>query len=163
MIGLYPFFNALDMIKGLTFLLLSVAMYGCNTDQSDRQVDTKTEDTVDFVYTCNLKNNPDSIARYKYYHSKEGVWPEVIKTFEESGARSVNIYLKDTRLVMIVSLPESLTWEEFSKRYASVRPEKIKEWGDLMAPFQTPPAFAETGETWVQMEQIFDFQKNLNK
>lgn len=147
------------MIKGLTFLLLIVAMWSCTTHQSHRQVETKVENTVDYVYTCNLKNNPDSIARYKYYHSKEGVWPEVIKTYEASGATSVEIYLKHTRLVMIVSLPESLSWEQFSKRYAEAYPEKMKEWGARMAPFQTPPPFAEEGETWVKMEQIFYFQK----
>ncbi|MEX2567587.1 MAG: L-rhamnose mutarotase, partial [Cyclobacteriaceae bacterium] len=95
------------------------------------------------------------------YHSEEGIWPEVLKTFEASGAKSVKIYLKHTRLVMIVSLPEGLTWEKFSKRYESSYPEKIKEWGELMALFQTPPPFAKKGETWVKMEQIFDFRKNL--
>ena len=148
------------MIKGLTFLFLIVAMVSCNKHQSDRQIATKVEKTVDYVYTCNLKNNPDSIARYKYYHSTEGIWPEVIKTYEESGAASVKIYLKHTRLVMIVSLPESLSWEEFSKRYESSYPKKMKEWGDLMEPFQTPPPFAEEGETWVKMEQIFEFKNN---
>ena len=149
------------MIRELTFLFLIGAMLGCTKHPSENQIDTQAENTVDYVFTCNLKNNPDSIARYKYYHSKEGVWPEVIKTFEASGARSVEIYLKETRLFMIVSLPESLTWEEFSKHYESSYPEKIKEWGERMAPFQTPPPFAKEGETWVQMEQIFEFKKNL--
>lgn len=149
------------MKKELMGLLLILAMYSCNTHPSEKQIKTKAENTVDYVYTCNLKNNADSIARYKYYHSKEGVWPEVVKTYEASGARSVKIYLKHTRLVMIVSLPESLSWEEFSKRYASSYPAKIKKWGQLMAPFQTPPPFAEEGQTWVQMEQIFDLEKNL--
>jgi L-rhamnose mutarotase len=143
------------MIKGLTFIFVIVAMWSCTTHQSHRQF----ENTVDYVYTCNLKNNPDSIARYIDYHSKEGVWPEVIKTYEASGATSVEIYLKHTRLVMIVSLPENLSWEQFSKRYESSYPEKMKEWGERMAPFQTPPPFAEEGETWVQMEQIFEFKK----
>ena len=149
------------MIKKLTFLVLILVICGCNTPQSEKQIENNPENTVDYVYTCNLKNDADSIARYKNYHRKEGVWPEVIKTYETSGARSVKIYLKHTRLVMIVSLPESLSWEEFSERYASAYPEKMKEWGELMAPFQTPPPFAKEGETWVQMEQIFEFQKNL--
>jgi L-rhamnose mutarotase len=145
------------MIRELTFLFLIGVMFGC----TENQINTHDENTVDYVFTCNLKNNPDSIARYKYYHSKEGVWPEVIKTYEASGATSVKIYLKETRLVMIVSLPESLSWEEFSERYEEAYPEKMKEWGERMAPFQTPPPFAKEGETWVQMEQIFEFKKNL--
>jgi L-rhamnose mutarotase len=149
------------MKKDFALLILIVATISCITHQSEKQIETGTEKTVDYVYTCNLKNNPDSIAMYKYYHSREGVWPEVIKTYEESGAKSVQIYLKDTRLVMIVSLPESLSWEEFSDRYSEAYPEKIKEWGELMAPYQTPPPFANEGETWVQMQQIFDFEKTL--
>ena len=147
------------MMKGLAFLLLFIAANSCSLKHSDTEIKSEAKNTVDYVYTCNLINKPDSIARYKYYHSKEGVWPEVIKTFEASGAKSVKIYLKHTRLVMIVSLPESLSWEEFSERYADAYPEKIKEWGDLMAPFQTPPPFAKEGEIWVQMEQIFEFKK----
>ena len=146
-------------MRELTFIFLLIATISCNFNQSNRQPELKREKTVDYVYTCNLKNNPDSIARYKYYHSKEGLWPEVIKTYEASGATSVQIYLKNTRLVMIVSLPESLSWEQFSERYSEAYPEKIKEWGELMAPYQTPP-FANEGETWVQMEQIFKFKKN---
>ncbi|HKK62287.1 MAG TPA: L-rhamnose mutarotase [Bacteroidales bacterium] len=149
------------MIKGITFLLLLIAAISCNLKQPPTETGYETEKTIDYVYTCNLKNNPDSIARYKHYHTKEGAWPEVIKTYEASGATSVKIYLKNTRLVMIVSLPESLSWEDFSERYAEAYPEKMKEWGELMAPFQTPPPFANEGETWVQMEQIFEFEKNL--
>ncbi len=149
------------MIKGLTFFLLFIAAMGCNSQPSKTKDESKIEKTIDYVYTCNLKNNPDSIARYKYFHTQKGVWPEVIKTYEASGARRVKIYLKHTRLVMIVSLPESLSWEEFSKRYSDAYPEKMKAWGDLMAPFQTPPPFAKEGETWVQMEQIFEFKRNF--
>jgi len=149
------------MKSELIVLFLMVTLFSCHTQPSEKQMEAKAENTVDYVYTCNLKNNPDSIARYKDYHSKEGVWPEVIKTYEASGATSVKIYLKHTRLVMIVSLPESLSWEEFGERYANAYPEEIKAWGELMAPFQTPPPFAKEGETWVQMKQIFEFQKKL--
>lgn len=151
------------MKKVIAFLFLVVAMFGCNTPQSDNRIETIVEKSLDYVYTCNLKNNPDSIASYKHYHSKDGVWPEVLKTFEASGAKSVKIYLKHTRLIMIVTLPEGLTWERFSKRYESSYPEKMKEWGELMALFQKPPPFAAEGETWVKMEQIFDFENTTNK
>ncbi len=146
------------MIKELTFFLMLVALYSCNPGESKRPTENQMDTTVDYVYTCNLKNNPDSIASYKYYHSEEGVWPEVVQTFESSGASSVKIYLSHTRLVMIVSLPESLSWEAFSKRYESSHPDEMKKWDELMGGFQTPPPFAEKGQTWVQMEQIFNFQ-----
>ncbi|MEX2592527.1 MAG: hypothetical protein WD426_07110, partial [Anditalea sp.] len=70
------------MIKGLMFILLILAYCSCNTHRSEKIIKTKAEYTVDYVYTCNLKNDADSIARYKYYHSEEGIWPEVLKTFE---------------------------------------------------------------------------------
>jgi L-rhamnose mutarotase len=132
-------------------------MYSCGTAPYEGEEESLAN-TIDFVYTCNLVNDLDSIARYKHYHSKEGIWSEVRKTFEESGAIRVKIYLKQTLLMMIVSLPEGLTWEEFSERYANAYPEKIKEWGEQMAPFQVPPSFAEQGEIWVRMDQIFDFK-----
>lgn len=140
------------------FILILLAYCSCNTSRSEKAMETNAENTVDYVFTCNLKNDADSIARYKYYHSKEGIWPEVLKTFEESGAVRVEIYQKEIRLMMIVSLPEGLTWEEFSESYANAYPEKIREWDEQMAPFQVPPSFAEQGETWVRMDQIFDFQ-----
>jgi hypothetical protein len=45
--------------------------------------------------------------------------------------------------------------------YAESSP-KVREWGEIMTTFQVPPPGAKEGQTWVAMEQIYDFE-NLNQ
>jgi L-rhamnose mutarotase len=122
-----------------------------------KQKSTKEVRIIDYVFTCNLSDNKDIIEKYKHLHSPDGVWPEVTKTFEATGAKSVKIYIQHTRLVLIISLPESVSFDEFGKIYDSTSP-KIKEWDQIMSAFQVPPPGAPEGTKWVNMEEMYSFE-----
>ncbi|MFA9392418.1 MAG: L-rhamnose mutarotase [Prolixibacteraceae bacterium] len=116
------------------------------------------EKTLDYVFTCNLLNNAEVIKRYKTYHNSEMVWPEVTKTFVASGAKSIKIYIQHTRLVLIITLPESVSFDEFSRVYSTYS-DKINDWDKLMASFQVPPPGAK-GPSWEAMEELYRFEMN---
>jgi L-rhamnose mutarotase len=140
----------------LFFLL--ILLVACNSKPTDNGQNKALEENVDYYFTCNLKDDEAVISKYKHYHSADGVWPEVTKAAEVSGADKIQIYIQDTRLVMVISLPKSLSFDEFNKRYAGASP-KLKEWGEIMGAFQIAPPGAEEGQTWVKMENIYDFHK----
>ena len=114
------------------------------------------DETYEVVMTTELKDEPEAIRKYEFYHSKDGCWPEIENAARISGLRSVRIYRAGNRLVMILTLPDDLTLEEMDKLYQDSSP-KVKEWGELMGKFQQAPPFAEEGQVWVPMKRIHDF------
>ena len=144
-------------MKTLIGILLLGSLCACGLEK-DQQEANAMEDTVDYAFTCDLVNDEARIAEYRHFHSEEGVWPEVLETFEASGACSVKIFIQERRLVLLITLPESLTFEEFSERYATTS-DRIDEWDSKMASFQLPPPGGEEGGTWVSMEKIFNYEK----
>ena len=144
-------------MKTTILLFMCAVLFAC-TPTNTNEKEPKMENTNDYVLTCNLKNDPELIAQYKHLHN-EGMWPEVKKTFEASGAKSVRIYIQDTRLVLIISLPESVSMDDFQEKYNTTAPDKIKEWDALMASFQQAPPGGEPNGTWVAMELMFEFKK----
>lgn len=140
-------------------LFVSLMVSNCKSTQNVK--DIVVQKSFDYCFTCNLQNNEDAISKYKQYHSAEGIWPEVTKAAEDSGMLKLRIYIQASRLVMIISLPESLSFDEFNRRYAESSP-KLKEWADIMGTFQIAPPGAEEGQTWVKMENIYDYQKEVD-
>lgn len=142
-------------MKMLPILFAVILLYSCNAKKTAIAENT-FESTVDYIFTCNLQNNADIIAKYKHYHSDKGVWSEVTQASKESGAKRIQIYLQATRLVLIITLPKELSFDEFNTRYNNHSPE-MKEWDSIMSAFQVPPPGAAEGQTWVPMEKIYDF------
>ena len=145
------------MRTNYVYFLIALLM-ACNSKPVDNGQENSQTKSVDYYFTCNLQDNEAVISKYKQYHSADGVWPEVTRAAEVSGADKLQIYIQATRLVMIISLPESLSFDEFNRRYAESSP-KLKEWAEIMGAFQIAPPGAEEGQTWVKMENIYDFQK----
>lgn len=148
--------KGINRYVALSLMLVGV-LWACQSKHSDLNKNNKMEKLTETVYTCNLKNDPEVIAKYKHLHSAEGMWPEVKKTFEATGAKSVKIYIQDTRLVLIIALPESVSQEDFQRKYDSTSP-RIKEWDELMASFQVAPPGGNPDGTWVTMDLMFDFK-----
>ena len=101
--------------------------------------------------TLDLKDDPKLIAEYREHHRK--MWPEIVKSLKAAGIRELEIYLRGTRLVMIIDAAEGFSFEE--KLKADARDPKVREWEELMWKYQQPLAGAKAGEKWQPMEQIF--------
>jgi L-rhamnose mutarotase len=107
-----------------------------------------------FCLTLDLKNDPKLIEEYKRYHLK--VWPEIIQSIKKSGIEDMEIYLRGTRMFMIMEVNEDFTFE--AKAEADRNDPKVEEWENLMWKFQQPLADAKAGEKWLPMERVFKLE-----
>lgn len=107
-----------------------------------------------FCLTLNLRNDPTLIAEYRKYHEK--IWPEITQSIKNSGIVDMEIYLRGTRMFMIMEVNESFSFEKKAK--ADQLNPKVQEWEQLMWKFQQALPQAKPGEKWLLMEQIFKLE-----
>jgi len=101
-----------------------------------------------------LKDDPDLIEQYKNHHRE--VWPEIIRSIKKSGIEDMKIYLLGNRLVMIMEVNASFSFD--GKAQADARNEIVQQWETLMWKFQQPLPWSREGEKWIEAEQIFDLK-----
>jgi L-rhamnose mutarotase len=94
------------------------------------------------------------IREYRRHH--QAVWPEITDSLRQAGILDLELYLLDTRLVMILEADERFSFEE-KARIDRDNP-KVQEWEELMWNFQKPLPRAKPGEKWIRMESIYKFQ-----
>ncbi len=109
--------------------------------------------TKRYCQTLDLRDNPALVAEYRRLHSREGIWPEILRGIKESGVLEMEIYLRGTRLFMIVELPAEADWDNVMQRMAE-QPRQA-EWEALTAKYQEALAGAKSEEKWQMMERIF--------
>jgi L-rhamnose mutarotase len=107
-----------------------------------------------YCLTLDLKDDPTLIAEYKRHH--ERIWPEITKSIKDAGIEDLQIYLRGTRLFMIMEVNESFSFER--KTEADRNNQKVREWETLMWKFQKPLPGARPGEKWLLLEQIFKLE-----
>ena len=95
------------------------------------------------VQMLQLEQNPELICQYRYFHSPEGIWPEILQGIKDSGILEMEIYLLEHYLCMIVDLPEHLSWEEAMERMAKA--PRQTEWEAFVAQCQRAAAMATYG------------------
>jgi L-rhamnose mutarotase len=108
-----------------------------------------------FCLTLDLQDDPNLIAEYKQYHEK--IWPEITKSIKDAGVLDLEIYLRGTRMFMILEVDESFSFEK--KVDADRKNPKVQEWENLMWKFQKALPDAQPGEKWLRMEKIFTLEK----
>ena len=104
-----------------------------------------------YCLTLDLKDDPGLIAEYEQHH--QNVWPEIVRSIEESGITHMEIYRYHTRLFMIMETEDDFSFETKSQMDADN--PKVQEWEQLMWKYQQALPTAKPGEKWVLMEQIF--------
>lgn len=109
--------------------------------------------TKRFVQMLDLHDDPEMIAAYRHYHSREGIWPEILQGIKDSGVLEMDIFLLGTHLVMLVTLAEEDDWDAVMQRMAS-QPRQA-EWEAFVAQWQRASAGASSDEKWQMMERIF--------
>jgi L-rhamnose mutarotase len=107
-----------------------------------------------FCLTLDLKDDPRLIEEYKCYHQK--IWPEIARSIKESGIESLEIYLRGTRMFMILEVNENFSFE--AKALADASNPKVQEWENLMWKFQKPLPDARPGEKWLLMDRVFKLE-----
>ena len=108
-----------------------------------------------YCLTLDLQDDPQLIAEYKRYHEK--IWPEITKSIRASEIEDMEIYLRGTRLFMIMQVSDNFSFS--AKAKADAANPKVQEWEKLMWKFQKPLTGSKPGEKWLLMEQIFKLEK----
>lgn len=106
-----------------------------------------------YCFSCDLKNHPELIEKYKEYHAPGNVWPEVIQSIKDAGVIDLQIYLTGNRMFMIMEVDDSFDPEK--KAQMDAANPKVQQWEELMWNFQQALPWARDGEKWTMMEQVF--------
>ena len=106
-------------------------------------------------FTLDLKNDPKLIAEYRKHHEK--IWPEITQSIKDSGVEDMEIYLRGTRMFMIMEVNANFSLE--AKARADQQNTKVLEWEHLMCNFQQAMPDAQPGEKWLLMERVFQLKK----
>ena len=101
--------------------------------------------------TLDLKDDPQLIAEYRRHH--DNIWPEIVRSLKDAGIRDLEIYLRGTRLFMILETVEGFSFEE--KLRADAQNSRVREWEELMWKYQQALPLSNPGEKWQPMERIF--------
>lgn len=105
------------------------------------------------IRTMDLRNDPELIAEYRRRHAEGNVWPEILDGIRQVGITRMDIFLLDTRLVMILEAPADLDLDAAMMRLATL--PRQQEWEDFMSVFQNSEPGATSADKWRDMEQIF--------
>ncbi|MBO5026419.1 MAG: L-rhamnose mutarotase [Bacteroidaceae bacterium] len=106
-----------------------------------------------FVQTLELKDDPQMIAEYRRWHSREYHWREIREEIRSVGILEMEIYIFNTTLVMIVDTPLDFDWEKAMARLSSM--PRQAEWEALVARLQGCCPEARSDEKWQMMERMF--------
>lgn len=107
-----------------------------------------------YCLTLDLKDDPKLIAEYRAYHKK--IWPEITKSIKDSDIENMEIYLRGTRMFMMMDVGANFSFEK--KGELDRNNPKVREWEELMWKFQSPLPDAKPGEKWLLMEKIFELE-----
>ncbi len=106
-----------------------------------------------YCLTLDLKNDPELISQYKYWHEPGNIWPEIPRGIRESGLDEMEIYLRGTRMFMIVEADESVDFDLAMKKMSAF--PRQPEWAAFVARFQQQLPDAKGDEKWMMMERVF--------
>ena len=106
-----------------------------------------------FAQVLDLKDDPETIARYEEYH--RNVWPEVIAALKEIGIERMEIFRSGNHLFMYCAALDSFDPERDFQGYTESS-EKANEWNDLMSKFQQKVAEAGPDDWWASATLVFD-------
>ena len=106
-----------------------------------------------YCLALDLKDDPELINEYEYWHKSENTWPEIKKSITDSGITNMEIYRTGNRLFMIMEVEDSFSFDR--KKEMDTANEKVQEWEALMWKFQQALPHAKEGEKWMIMEKIF--------
>lgn len=107
-----------------------------------------------YCLTLDLINDPELIREYERFHKK--IWPEIYESIKTAGIEEMQIYRFSNRLMMIMEVNETFSFEQKAKMDATN--ERVQEWEKLMWKYQQALPGAKPGEKWMLMTQIFDLE-----
>lgn len=105
-----------------------------------------------YCLTLDLKDNDSLITEYEVHH--QNMSPVILKSINDSGIISMQIYRLNTRMMMIMETEDNFSFEAKKKMDAS-NPE-VQVWETLMWKYQQQLSMAKEDEKWMLMDKIFE-------
>lgn len=106
-----------------------------------------------YALALDLKDDPRLIEEYEAHHRR--VWPEILESIAGSGIRSMEIYRLQNRLVMVMEVDDTFSFER--KAAADAANERVQAWEALMWTYQQAIPGGPPGGKWRVMERLFEF------
>jgi L-rhamnose mutarotase len=106
-----------------------------------------------YCMALDLKDDPQIIEEYEYYHRPDVIWPEIKQGISACNILKMDIFRAGNRLFMIMETNEVFDLKRDFERMAQL--PRQPEWAALMRSFQQPLPFARHDEHWLLMDQIF--------
>ena len=106
-----------------------------------------------YCQTLTLQDYPGVVEAYKKAHSKAEFWDEIKEGIKQVGILEMELYILDTRLVMIVETPLDFDWDTAMEKLAKL--PRQAEWEDYVARFQNCEKGSTSDEKWKMMERMF--------
>ncbi len=110
-----------------------------------------------YCLVLDLKNDAALIREYERFHQPGNVFPEVLQSIRDSGIIAMNIYRYETRLIMVMDVDESFSFD--TKSIADQENPKVQEWEKLMDKFQKKLS-SNTNEKWLLATEIFNLEQH---
>lgn len=107
-----------------------------------------------YCFALDLKDDPNLIAEYEYWHKAENGWPEIRKSIINAGIINMEIWRTGNRLFMIMDVGDD--YEPELKAEMDAANADVQRWETLMWKYQAPLPWAAEGEKWVRMQNIYD-------
>ena len=106
-----------------------------------------------YCLTLELKDNPDLINEYRFWHRPENIWKEIPLGIKEAGIENMEIYIWQNRLFMIIEMADHKDYDAVMKILGTL--QRQEEWENFMNKYQQKPAGANDQTKWQFMENIF--------
>ncbi len=124
--------------------------------QSGYIVPEKNKKTKRYCMTLDLKDDPELIKEYKYWHENKNIWPEIPEGIKKVGIVNMEIYLYDTRMFMIMETTLDFDFEKDMARLGTL--ERQAEWEKFVWKFQKSVPGAPEGSKWQLMERVYKLE-----
>ena len=108
-----------------------------------------------FVKIIELQNNPESISGYIKVHNE--IPEEIVEGIKSVGISTMDLYIFDNKVVMIMECPDNIDINEAMKKLAKLPGQE--EWERLVSTYQVCNPEDTSAEKWKEMEKIFSLPK----
>lgn len=103
------------------------------------------------IQIIQLVESPEAIAAYRKAHDE--IWPEIRAGIKSVGITRMDLYLHGYTAVMLVELPDDVSFDEAMARLATL--PRQDEWEAHVAPYQKCDPAATSAAKWQRMTKIF--------
>ena len=126
-------------------------------DNSSCREDDETE-FEEHVFGVRLVEDTVIIEKYLNFH--QNVWPEVEKGFKKAGYEHIRLFRFGNYVTMVVKVPAGSDLGRMGQISSESHP-RVAEWNKLMDSLQKGLPGTVKGQTWVEMEKIYEYE-NFN-